>query len=231
MVIELGAADRLAAVTPFCDAPEDVPRLAGGIQPEAEAVLALSPDLVLVTSLTPAATCDSLRALGLRVEVVETSSLEAIRAAMARLAGLLGLPEMRFPAPLALQEQRSAVLLFGADTGFTAGRGTHANGILEEAGLRNIAANSGGPWPQLDEEVLLAADPDFLIVADYRGSARDDVMRILLTHPVRRYLSAVRNGRVLVFPAEEFSIPGPGALRTPTALRMAIQGMDPRSGS
>lgn len=231
MVVELGAGGRLAAVTPFCDAPASIPRLPGGIQPEAEAVLALSPDLVLATQLTPSATRDRLRSLGLRLEVVETTSLPAIRSAMARLASLLGTPAGNFPRPAPEGETRSAVLLFGADTGYTAGRGTHADGILAEAGLRNIAADAGGPWPQLDEEVLLAADPDFLIVADYAKAPQEAVLAMLRSQPVRRHLTAVKEGRVLVFPAELFSVPGPDALRAPAALREAIAKIRQGSGS
>lgn len=231
MVVELGARDNLAAVTPFCDAPAGIPRLAGGIQPEPEAVLALAPDLVLATSLTPSTTRERLQSVGLRVEVVETSSLPAIRAAMGRLASLLDLPRREYPVPAAAAKERTAVLLFGADTGYTAGKGTHADGILGEAGLRNVAADAGGPWPQLDDEVLLAADPDFLIVADYAGTSRAEVMAALRSLPVRRGLSAVRGGRVLVFPAEAFTIPGPDALRTPATLRAAVEAMEAGSGS
>ena len=70
MVEELGAAGSLIAVTPFCDAPENIRRVPGGMQPEAEALLALQPDLVLATSITPSATLRQLRAQGTTVLLV-----------------------------------------------------------------------------------------------------------------------------------------------------------------
>ena len=221
-VNHLGATDRLVAVTPFCQAPPQIDRLPGGIQPEAEAVLGLDPDLVLATSMTPATTRDLLGNLGLRVEVIDAGSLEAIRAAQEKLAALLEVAATASPMPVRPAPGGSAVLLFGADTGYSAGRGTHAHEILEEAGLRNIAADAGGPWPQLGEEVLLAADPDVIIVADYGGADRGSVLRALRAHGVRKHWKSVRAGRVVVFPAAAFSVPGPGALEAPAKLRAEV---------
>jgi len=223
MVVALGGGRSLAAVTPFCEAPADIARLPGGIQPETEAVLGLGPDLVLATSMTPAATREQLARLGVRVEVLDADSLDGIRGAQKKLAGLLEvtapvLPEASKPAP-----GKSVALLFGADTGYSAGCGTHAHEILEAAGLRNIAADAGGPWPQLGEEFLLAADPEVIVVADYGGTKREDVLRILQGHPVRRHLAAVRSGRIVVFPAPVFSVPGPAALEAGKKLRAEVE--------
>ena len=223
MVIGLGGEGSLAAVTPFCRAPETIARLPGGIQPEAEAVLGLAPDLVLATSMTPTATRKQLTRLGVRVEVIDADSLEAIRQAHQKLSSLLEvaaatLPDASKPAP-----GKSVALLFGADTGYSAGCGTHAHEILEAAGLRNIAADAGGPWPQLSEEFLLAADPEVIIVADYGGLQRDAVLETLQRHPVRRHLQAVRSGRIVVFPAPVFSVPGPAALEAGAKLRAEVE--------
>jgi ABC-type Fe3+-hydroxamate transport system substrate-binding protein len=223
MVVGLGAAESLAAVTPFCRAPKNIARLPGGIQPEAEAVLGLAPDLVLATSMTPVATREQLTRLGARVEVIDADSLDGIRQAQQKLASLLEvtaptLPEAGKPAP-----GRPVALLFGADTGYSAGCGTHAHEILEAAGFRNIAAEAGGPWPQLGEEFLLAADPDVIVVADYGAADRESVLRTLRAHPVRRHLAAVRAGRVVIFPAAVFSVPGPDALAAGEKLRAEVE--------
>lgn len=224
MVGALGAADRLLGVTPFCEAPAAAQRLAGGLQPEPEEVFALHPALVLATSMTPEATRRQLTDLGLRVEVIDAASLDGIRRAMARLADLLGIqPPIRAATAPLPSEKKSVALLFGADTGYSAGRGTHAHEILEAAGLRNIAADAGGPWPQLGEELILAADPEIIIVADYGTSTREHVLASLRVHPVRHHLQAVRRGRVFVFPAPAFSVPGPAALEAADQLRAQLE--------
>lgn len=224
MIVSLGQADKLAAVTPFCDAPTAVPHIAGGMEPDAESVLALDPDLVLATSLTPAATLRQLQRLGLRVHQIDAGSLAEIREATAEIADIM---ETEPPAPAdththAPDADHSAVLLFGADTGFSAGSGTHADDILRAAGLRNIASESAVPWPQLGEEFLLAADPDVIVVADYGAAKQDDIVKQLRAHPVRRHLRAVGTGNVVVFPADAFSVPGPSALGAAEQLRARL---------
>ena len=223
MVVGLGGEGSLAAVTPFCRAPESIERLPDGIQPESEAVLGLAPDLVLATSMTPAATRKQLARLGLRVEVIDADSLGAIRQAQQKLASLLEVAAPTLPEPSKPAPGASVALLFGADTGYSAGCGTHAHEILESAGLRNIAAGAGGPWPQLGEEFLLEADPDVIIVADYGGARREEVVATLRRHPVRRHLQAVRLGRIVVFPAPVFSVPGPAALEAGKKLRAEVE--------
>ncbi len=224
MVVAAGAQDRLIAVTPFCEAPEEIPRLSGGLQPETEEVFARQPDLVLTTPITPAATRQQLARLGLRVEVIDTASLDDIRRAMTRLAILLETSEPpSSSAKTTTPATHSAALLFGAETGYSAGRGTHADEILQAAGLDNIAAAAGGPWPQLGEEFLLAADPEVIVIADYGGTKREDVLKILQRHPVRRHLTAVQSGQIVVFPAPVFSVPGPAALEAGEKLRVEVE--------
>ena len=223
MVIELGAGESLAAVTPFCTAPENVPRIRGGMQPEAETVLALEPDLVLASTITPAPTLRQFHDLGIRTEVVATGSLAEIRTAMDRLAAVCQLTPRQAPPVTKERPSKSAALLFGADTGYSAGCGTHAHEILESAGLRNIAAEASGPWPQLSEEFLLAADPEIIIVADYGNSNKEQLLEFLRGHPLRKHLAAVRAGRVVIFPAQAFSIPGPAALDAGDKLRAEVE--------
>lgn len=218
----LGAEDRLVAVTPFCDAPDRIARVPGGIVAEPEAVLGFAPDLVLSTKMTPEATRQQMKKLGLEVQVVDASSLESIRSETKRIADLLGVAASADETIAPAADGPTVALLFGADTGYSAGCGSHAHEILEAAGLRNIAADASGPWPQLGEEFLLEKDPEVLIVADYGGSKREEILAALRAHPVRRHLRAVRDGKVIVFPATAFTIPGPEALGAATKLRSAI---------
>lgn len=223
IVTELGCGKSLVAVTPFCTAPEQITRVPGGMQPEAEAVLALEPDLVLASDITPAPTVRQLRDLGIRTEVIKTTSLHDIRDAVGRLADILGVPAGKTGDATVRPLQKKAVLLFGADTGYSAGRGTHAHEILEAAGLRNIAADTPGPWPQLSEEFLLAADPEIVVVADYGHADRQSVLSALRAHPLRKHLAAVRSGSVVVLPAGAFSVPGPEALEAGGKLRKELE--------
>lgn len=222
-VRHLGGEDRLVAVTSFCEAPDNIVRLPGGILADPEAVLGLAPDLVLCTTMTPETTRRQLASMGLRVEVIDTPSLEAIRAETARIAGMLGVDAPAEETPFSAANGPTAALLFGADTGYSAGCGTHAHEILQAAGLRNIAAEVSGPWPQLGEEFLLAKDPEIIVIADYGDAQREDILAKLRAHPVRSHLRAVRNGKVIVFPAGALTVPGPDALAAAPQLRAAVE--------
>ena len=223
MVRHAGAEDRLVAVTSFCEAPENIARVPGGILADPEAVLGFAPDLVLCTTMTPETTRRQLGELGLRVEVTDTPSLEAIRAETARIAGMLGVAAPAEKESSAATAGPTAALLFGAETGYSAGCGSHAHEILEAAGLRNIGAEASGPWPQLSEEFLLAKDPEILVIADYGNAEHGDILAKLRAHPVRKHLRAVRDGTVIVFPAAAFTVPGPDALAAAPKLRAAVQ--------
>lgn len=221
----IGAENRLVGVTAFCEAPEKVARVPGGILAEPEAVLGLAPDLVLCTSMTPATTREQMAKLGLRVELADGKSLESIKAATDKVAALLGVGTTTGEISNVHAEGPSVALLFGAETGYSAGCGSHAHEILQAAGLHNIAAKGSGPWPQLSEEFLLRQDPEVLIIADYGGGERGDITAKLRAHPVRRHLRAVREGKVVVFPAGAFSVPGPEALAAAPQLRAAIDAL------
>lgn len=222
-VRHLGAEGRLVAVTSFCEAPDNIVRLPGGILADPEAVLGLAPDLVLCTTMTPETTRRQLAALGLRVEAMDTPSLDAIRAETARIAGMLGVDARAEGTLFSAANGPTVALLFGTDTGYSAGCGTHAHEILEAAGLRNIAAEVSGPWPQLGEEFLLAKDPEIIVIADYGDAKRTDILAKLRSHPVRSHLRAVRNGKVIVFPAGTLTVPGPNALAAAPQLRAAVE--------
>lgn len=221
----LGAEECLAGVTAFCQAGEEVPRVPGGVLAEPEAVLQLAPDLVLCTAMTPAAARAQMAGLGLRVEVIETPTLASVSAATTRVAELVGLAAEARDFPRSPADGPSVALLFGAETGYSAGCGSHAHEILEAAGLRNVAADASGPWPQLGEEFLLSRDPEVLIIADYGGGDRGEILERLRAHPVRSRLRAVRDGKVVVFPAGVLSIPGPDALEAGPRLRAAIDAL------
>lgn len=95
------------------------------------------------------------------------------------------------------------------------------NDILESAGLRNLAAGASSPWPQLSEEFLLQEDPEILVlIGDPADHAK--IMSELRAHPVRRHLRAVREDRVVVFPAAALIVPGPRALEAAAKLRALL---------
>jgi len=204
-----------ASVLAFDRALSTVWREAEGLRPnrgDAEEILALSPDLVVLGAHAPRATAEALRRLGLRVHVVGLADdLAGAKAEIRSLARALGEDargeamvaelEARIAAlAAAAKPHRAAVLLAG---GWTAGQGTMADALLGAVGVENMAARAGlRGHGALRLEELVAADPDLLVVED-AGDAGASLSAALLAHPVL----ARGRARVLRMPARLWACP------------------------
>lgn len=217
LVLALAPRAHVASASAFAFDPalSTVWREAEGLRPnrgDAEEILALAPDLVVLGAHAPRASAEALRRLGLRVHVVgaaedlaaargEILSLARALGAEARGAEMAAVLDARIAAlAVATKPRRAAVLLAG---GWTAGRGTMPDSLLGALALENMAATSGlRGHGALRLEELVAADPDLLVVED-AGDAGASVSAELLRHP------ALLRGRarVLRMPARLWACP------------------------
>src|SRR4030095_408885 len=82
----LGLGDRVVGVTEFCNYPPEalrLPKVGGFVNPNAEVILALRPDLVVATPNVGNRTfVERLMAVGARVEVVPARNLAAVEPAI-----------------------------------------------------------------------------------------------------------------------------------------------------
>jgi iron complex transport system substrate-binding protein len=144
----------------------------------AEEVIQVGADVVLAGTLTSPFTRELLRRLGARVVEVEPETslddtyrnllvvgeaidraveAEALVAAMRTRADAI-----RARAPVS---PRTAVVI--RPGGFTIGRDTLADDLLQLAGLRNDVAELDR-WGSLSVEALLSARPEFVVITRYR---------------------------------------------------------------
>jgi len=218
-VCALGACDRLVGVDRYSNWPASVqklPQVGGGLDPNVEAVVALKPDVVLIGVSSRASV--RLRALGLRVVALEPKTLAGMRRATERLGALLQQPQ----AAVALLRQIDAGVQAAAQSvpaaargqrvyyevdaaPHAAGRGTFIDELLTTLGLVNIIDASLGPYPKINPELVVRADPDLIMVSQ-QGAAQ------LARRPGWAQLRALRQGHVCAFDAEQRDIlvrPGP----------------------
>jgi iron complex transport system substrate-binding protein len=199
---ELQACDRLVGIDRFSNWPERVhtlPKLGGLEDTQIERLVALQPDLV-VAALSARA-IDRLEALGLTVLALEPRDLAQTRRAIVTLAQAIGRPEAG--AALAERvEQRIAaaaarvppawrgrkVYLEVASTPHAAGEASFAGELLARLGLGNIVPAALGPFPQLNPEFVLRAQPDLVIAT---AAAVAEMPR----RPGWAALAALRDGR------------------------------------
>jgi cation diffusion facilitator family transporter len=158
------------------------------VRPNAEAVLALTPDLAIAGAWGAREAEHLLRARGvevLRLDLAE--DFPAIRAQILRLGEALGEPARaatlaaELDAALAAIERqdRGPALLWQA-AGFTPGQGTLADAVLRAAGHSNAAPFQG--YGSLRLEALLA-NPPALLVLPARVQGGPSLSEALLAHP------------------------------------------------
>ncbi len=162
------------------------------VRADAEAVLALHPDLVLAAAYGAQATLAVLQGQGVRVERIRMPhDFAAIRAETRRIAGLLG-EAARGRAALGGMDQRLASVvrrpqrraLLLEPRGWTDGPASLGGAVLREAGFAD--AGDGRQWSL---EAIAAHRPDLLVVPqapEFPSLATD-----LLRHPVLRGIPRV----------------------------------------
>jgi iron complex transport system substrate-binding protein len=182
------APDQIAALSPLARDPSISVVAAKAatlpwVRADAEAVLALRPDLVLAGPYGAQTTLQALRRRGVPVDItVLADDFAGIRAETRRLAAMLGesprgdalLADMDRQLAVSPRDHPTAIALEAR--GWTAGPGSLTDAVLRAAGLRD--AGTGG---QMALETLAMRPPDVLVVAtppDYPSLATE-----LLHHP------------------------------------------------
>ncbi len=191
----------------------------------AEEVIQVGADVVLAGTLTSPFTRELLRRLGARLVEIEpemslddtyrnllTVGLAIDRAAEAELmvAGMRDrVAAIRARAP---DPARNAVVV--RPGGFTIGRETLANDLLELAGLRNDVAELDR-WGSLSVEALLRASPEFVVITRYRMNEAS-LANAFLAHPALADFGAEQ--KTLAIEARQVACGAPASLDAAEAL-------------
>jgi iron complex transport system substrate-binding protein len=178
-VCALGACRRLVGVDRYSNHPPSVralPNVGGLDDSNVEAIVALKPDLVLTG--TSARVIARLEALGLKVAAIEPRDIAAARRAQMQLDALLETraadalwqridDEVRNSARSIPAAARGARVYVEVATGpYAASEAAFSGELLARLGLVNIVPAALGPYPLLNPEFVVRADPDLILVAD-----------------------------------------------------------------
>ncbi len=172
----------------------------------AEEIIVLQPDLVFVGPFNSPFAKAMLARQGIPVHVVPTAvTLDDVRANIRTVARVLGVPARgraliaAFDRDLALTRNalRDAdyrALVYGAN-GYSAGASSLFNEVMLHLGLENVAVDYGMEgWVKMSVEDVVGADPDLLVLGDYRLDAPSQA-NMVLHHPA---LTAIRTGKPVV---------------------------------
>ena len=239
MLFAIDAGPQVVAVDEYSTYPEEAPRTGlSGYTPNAEAVAAYSPDLVVLDTDTNGIV-SSLRALDIPVYVgPAASTVEDTYRQIAELGTLTGHPTEalalvnRMKDDLAklladLPEREEPLTYFYEldNTFYTVTSDTFIGSLFAEAGLVNIAdeGNLDNPYPQLSEERILAADPDLIFLAD--GYPGGETPETVAARPGWADLTAVRTGAIVALDPDVASRWGPRIVDLQRAIVDAVTAL------
>ena len=219
-VCMLGACARLVGVDRYSNWPEAVqalPKVGGGLDPDVEAVLALRPDVVLM-SASAVRSVPRLRALGLRVVTVDAERYEQVPALLQKVAQTLQLNAQAAPAlwrgmqrqiqalaaTVPTEARGARVYMEVSGEGYAAGQASFVGEMLAQLGVRSVVPQAMGAFPKIEPEWVLHADPALIVLP--QASAQR-----LTQRPGWRHLAAVQKLRVCGYtPSEGDALVRPG---------------------
>ena len=239
MLFAVGAGDAVVGVTQSCNHPAAVralPEVGDLLNPDAERVLSLRPDLVLISvEGNTQSSFEALERVGLRLFVSNPRTLDGVLESLIDFGRMTGHADRaRFLADslrgIARALHRTApaappgvLALISTQPLMAAGGRTFINEIIELAGGRNSAAAAPGNYPTLNRETVLRMNPDLIIFPDDMHVRREG---LLDRFPEWRHVRAVQEGRLHAVDADIFLRPGPRAFLAARQLRSLISGAD-----
>lgn len=225
LLLQLVEPERIAALSYLAADPAYSPlaALARDIpahRAQAEEVLSFAPDLILTSQFSGTLAANLLERLGHPVQrlgfAATTDDIHAQIREVARVTHTAARGEAlvaELQSAIAegqqqlLPQLRGKRAVFFASNGFSYGAGSLQHEFLASLGLRNIAADAGLHGPaQLPLEILIAAQPDFVLV-DRRGELDAQLAQPLLRHPALQALGTTM--RVIDMPDNLFQCAGP----------------------
>jgi iron complex transport system substrate-binding protein len=237
LVFAIGAGDRLVGRTRWCDYPAQalaLPDLGDGLQPNLEAVLGASPDLVLLYhSATNAESARRLRAAGVAAVQLGINRLDDVPRAARLIGPALGRAGAADSLAAAFLADIARLRAAGGDTPGGSGPGvlllawdsppiaigasSFQSEILALAGGRNIFDDLDRPSAEVSLESIVARNPDAVLITGGRAPEAFD-------RPEWRLVPAIRERRFIQFDHPAFDRPSPRAPDVIVALRAAIAG-------
>jgi iron complex transport system substrate-binding protein len=218
-VCALGACAKLVGTDRFSNTPPEVltlPKLGGLDDAQIERIVQLHPDVVLVSPATRVT--DRLEQLGLKVLVIESNTHDDVKRSLHTLALMLGelqqaekiwtqiekdLALAKTRVPKSLQGKRVYFEIDGSI--YAAGQASFIGQTLAHLGLDNIVPAALGPFPKLNPEFVVRAQPDMVMAVKTNLDA-------MPKRPGWGQLRALQSGQSCGFASEAYELlirPGP----------------------
>jgi iron complex transport system substrate-binding protein len=213
-VCALGQCDKLVGVDRYSNWPESIaklPRMGGGIDPNIESVVAAKPDLVLMA--TSARGAERFTSLGLTVLALEPRSHADVQRVMRIVAQALDVQVAESDRvwrhidaavnaaaqSIPAQAKGQRVYFEVSRAPYGASESSFIGETLQRLGARNILPAALGPFPKINPEYVVRAQPDLIMVGDSNFAD-------MAARPGWQNMRAMRTQRVCHFKSEESDV-------------------------
>ena len=216
-ICALGACSKLIGVDTFSDFPAQVtklPRVGGLYDPNIEAMIALKPDLVVVSKYGKLA--EPLTRAGINVVAVNPESYDDIFTKTLLLGKILNRQtqaqqvittvkrEVARVEVLTRNVKSKPLTYFEIDpTPYSIGPNSFMGVLLTKAGARNVIPAALGDFPKVDPELIVKSNPALILGVD---------LKTVQGRPGWKAIQAVKTGRVVEIPMDLNTVlgrPGP----------------------
>jgi len=229
IVFALGDGNHLAGDTDFCDFPPEAlqkPHVGGPVNPNLEQIAALTPDLILATSINRRETVDALDRIGLPVYYLnDPHSVEEMIASVEHLGEALGMEQSAATIAEDLRKRLSDLdhrlagiaprrVLFVVWTNplISVGRGTFIADALRRAGGHSVV-DTKEEWPRISLEEIVRLQPDVLVFPSAHAGQTPGYVSALRKVPGWKDLDAMRRGNVIII-SDSINRPAPRLVDT-----------------
>ncbi|WP_230182388.1 ABC transporter substrate-binding protein [Aquabacterium sp. CECT 9606] len=240
-VCELGGCARLVGTDRYSNHPAPVrnlPKTGGLDDANIELIASLKPDVVLL-ALSSRVT-DRLESLGIKVVALEPRTYKDVQRVAGKVAQILGSADggLRLWQRLEAQVDAAAKTVPASARGlsvyyevdsapYAAGESSFIGETLTRLGAKNIVPTSLGPFPKLNPEYVVRADPQVIMISQRHSAG-------VGARPGWDRIRAVRDKHVCAFTSEQgdvLSRPGPRMGEAAQIMARCLRESAPSAGA
>jgi iron complex transport system substrate-binding protein len=235
-VCALGQCQRLVGVDCYSNYPQSVkhlPQVGEGLNPNIEAIVALQPDVVLMAKSSRVD--ERLQSLGIQVLALEPKTHADVKRVLEQIGQLLAVshaPDLWRAIDAAVTAAAQSLparikatrVYFEVNPApYAASEGSFIGETLQRLGAKNIVPASLGPFPKINAEYVVRANPDVMMVDGRHHQGFED-------RPGWQGIRAIREGRVCVLSVAQNDVvvrPGPRLAEGARIMAQCLQSKAP----
>jgi iron complex transport system substrate-binding protein len=244
ILFAIDAGSTLVGRGEYCDYPAevlDIPAVQSGDDTNIEQIIALDPDVVIMSTMAQTTEqVESLAAVGIAVVVSDAHDIAGVYDAITLIGAITGKTDEASDVIGAMQSTFDDIKSkVPADSGktiyfevsplqyglWTAGGGTFMDELATMLGLTNIFADLDS-WQQVSEEQVIDRNPDYIITTTMSFEGAPDPIDEINSRAGWESITAILNGNVMNANSNAITRPGPRCRRGAGAVWLHLRRLN-----